>query len=187
MISFLYYSNRMCYIIQLWNDALTKLKVDVTQHEVILTESELNVGKDRATMAQIIFEKYGAPGLYIGNESALSLFSHQQRTGVVVDCGHNVCTIVMIYRGQRCQMTNTILNYGGRDVTMRLLSDLFESGYEELNYRDLDHVDEVKKIKEKVAYVSGHYYSEMLGVPNMDSISVPCQVVKDQVRNANIV
>ena len=65
----------MCFIIQLWNEALAELKVDVTQHEVIVTESELNVLDDRATMAQIIFEKYSAPGLCNVNESAFSLFS----------------------------------------------------------------------------------------------------------------
>ena len=176
----------MCFIIQLWNDALTKLKVDVTQHDVILTESEFNVFKDRKTMAQIIFEKYGAPGLYIGNESALSLFSHQQQSGVVVDCGDDVTTIVMIYRGQLCPSATKALNYGGRDVTIRLLSDLAERGYEELNYRSLLNIHEVRKIKEKVAYVLGKRYADTGDLPKIYSISVPCPVVKDKVRNTSI-
>ena len=172
----------MCFIIQLWNDTLTKLKVDVTQHDVILTESELNVREDRATMAQIVFEKYGAPGLCIGNESALSLFTHQQNTGVVVDCGHLITTIAVIIEGRRRQIPNTVLNYGGRDVTMRLLSDLSESGYQEMN----SHVNAVQKIKEKVVCVSCNYDENVRFPEQMVSMSVPCKFVKDHVRNTKL-
>ena len=165
----------------MWNFALTTLNVDVTQYEVILTESELNVGKDRATMAQIIFEEYGAPGLYIGNESALSLYAYLHKTGVVVNCGHLVTTIAMFYRDQL--ITNKILNYGGRDVTIRLLSDLVKSGYDKLNPQNPAHVTEVQKIKEKVTCVSCKYDEDVRFPDRMDSIPVPCEVVKDNVRN----
>ena len=172
------------FLIQLWSISLAKLKVDVTQHDVILTESELNVVRDRATMAQIMFERYGVPGLYIGNESALSLLSHWLRTGVVVDCGHLVTTIAVIYNGQRCLLSNTILNYGGRNVTMRLLSDLVKSGYNQLNPRNMAHVREVQRIKETLACLSCNY-DEVVRFPDrMDPVQFPCQMVKGKVRNA---
>ena len=50
-------------------------------------------------MAEIVFEKLGAQGIYIINSSALALYCFGRTTGFIVDSGEDVTNLVPIYEG----------------------------------------------------------------------------------------
>ena len=126
-----------------------KLSVTPDEHSIILTESELNIDKDRETMAQIIFEEFRMPGLYIGNESDLTLRWSRHSMGVIVDCCFIITTIVPFANRRRLSDSTLILNYGGHDVTSRLVSLLRKSGHRKFKCTNFAHLDVARVWKEK--------------------------------------
>jgi actin-related protein len=51
----------------------------------MLTEAPMNPKENREKMAQIMFETFNVPGLYIAIQAVLSLYSAGKFTGIVTD------------------------------------------------------------------------------------------------------
>lgn len=51
------------------------MRVDPEQHAFILTEPPLNPPENREYTAEIMFETFGVPGLYIGVQAVLALYA----------------------------------------------------------------------------------------------------------------
>jgi len=47
-------------------------------------------------MAEILFESFGVPGLYVGTQAILALYATGKITGLVIDSGDGVTHIVPI-------------------------------------------------------------------------------------------
>jgi len=99
------------------------------EHPVLLTEAPLNPRKNREKAAEVFFETFNAPAMYISPQAILSLYSSGRTTGVVVDCGDGVTSAVPIYKGFALAHAITRSDYGGRDVTNRLQLLLRRGGY----------------------------------------------------------
>ena len=54
---------------------LDKLRVDCAENKVMLTEAALNPKENREKMAQIMFESFSVPRLYIAIQAVSSLYS----------------------------------------------------------------------------------------------------------------
>ena len=67
-----------------------ELRVAQEEHNVMITEYSRNFGKNRKKIAQIMFEKYKIPGLYIVNPGVLTLYSAGKFTGFVLDLGDGI-------------------------------------------------------------------------------------------------
>ena len=163
----------------MWKDSINKLKADSTEHNFVLTENVFYDEKQRKAMAEVIFEEFEAPGLYIDHESSLSLMWYRKTTGVVVDCGELMTSVVVYYNGRR--VNDNVLNFGGRDVTLKLLSSLEKNGYEQLNLQNHGHRMEIRKIKNQYGRVSTHYEREMHLAGKSEPISAPCRLVPQKV------
>ena len=53
---------------------------------VVLTDSPLATRKDREKMAEIMFETFNVPGLYIGSQAVFSLYASGRTRGIVLEC-----------------------------------------------------------------------------------------------------
>ena len=51
-------------------------------------------------MAEVMFESFNIPQLYINIQAILSLYSTGRTTGVVLDSGDGVTHIVPVYEGE---------------------------------------------------------------------------------------
>lgn len=51
------------------------LRIDSQDHNFILTEPPLNTPENREVTAEIMFETFGVPGLYIGVQAILALYA----------------------------------------------------------------------------------------------------------------
>ena len=67
---------------QLWDHAFeNELRVDTTDHPVMLTEAPLNPLKNRERMAEVMFESFCVPAFYVSIQAVLALYGSGRTTG----------------------------------------------------------------------------------------------------------
>lgn len=144
---------------KVWNHAFyDQLVVDPKDHVTLLSETPKNPKSNREKMAQIMFETFGVPALYVSIQAVLSLYSDGRATGLVLDCGDDVTHCVPIANGYAFDDAIIRLDMGGRDLTQRLVTLLVEKGYAFPTQGDKEHV---RDMKEKLCYVAYNYDKEL--------------------------
>lgn len=137
----------------IWRHVYSEMKVIAEEHPVLLTEAPLNPRKNREKAAEIFFETFGAPALFISAQAILSLYASGRTTGVVLDCGDGVTHAVPVYEGFALPHAVMRSDIAGRDVTDHLSTLLRRSGHV---FHTSAEREIVRKIKEKECYLSQH-------------------------------
>jgi len=127
-----------------------KLKIKPQDCKILLTEAPMNPKKNREQMVQVMFEKYGFQGVYIGIQAVLVLYAQGLLTGVVVDSGDGVTHVIPVFDGFALPHLTKRLDVAGRDITRHLIKLLLLRGYAFNRTADFDTV---RQIKEKLCYV----------------------------------
>lgn len=86
------------------------------QHPVLLTEAPLNPSKNREKAAEIFFETFNVPAMYIAVQSVLGLYASGRTSGVVLDSGDGVTQCVPVYEGFVLPHAITRIDLAGRYV-----------------------------------------------------------------------
>lgn len=76
-----------------------ELRVDPSEHKVLLTEAPSNPKANREKMTSLMFETFQVQGLYVAIQAVLSLYSNGRTTGLVCDSGDGVTHTVPVYEG----------------------------------------------------------------------------------------
>lgn len=86
---------------RLWTHIYDKdnLNTNTKDHAVLLTEAALNPHYNRKQTAEIFFEKFDVPALYIETQAILSLYASGRISGIVLDAGEGVTQCVPVYEG----------------------------------------------------------------------------------------
>lgn len=121
------------------------------EHPVLLTEAPLNPRKNREKAAEIFFETFNVPALYMSMQAVLSLYASGRTTGVVLDVGDGVAHAVPIYEGYAMPHSVMRVDVAGRDVTRYLRLLLRKEGYD---FHTSAELEIVRTIKEKACYLS---------------------------------
>ena len=66
---------------------------------MLLTEAPLNPRRNREKAAEIFFESFNAPALFVSTQAILSLYASGRTTGVVLDVGDGVTHAVPVFEG----------------------------------------------------------------------------------------
>jgi len=135
-----------------------ELRVSPNERNVMLTEAPLNPKNNRERMTTIMFETFNVPGIYIGIQAVLSLYSAGKTTGIVMDAGDGVTHFVPIFEGYAFPHAIMRINLAGRNLTEYLLKILSERGH---HFTTSAEQEIVKDIKEKLTYVSLDYDNEL--------------------------
>lgn len=145
-------------IIENWNDmeniwihVYNSLKINSEEHPVLLTEAPLNPQKNKEKMAEVFFESFNVPALFVSIQAILSLYSCGKTNGTVLDCGDGVCHCVSIYEGYSITNTITRTDVAGRDITNYLSYLLRKNGH---LFNTSAEMEIVKNMKENCCYVS---------------------------------
>lgn len=93
------------------------LRINPTEHPILLTECPLNPLSNKEKMVEILFETFNVPALYISLQAVLSLYASGRTTGLVVDAGEGVIHIVPIYEGFAISHAINRIHIAGRDIT----------------------------------------------------------------------
>ena len=142
-----------------WSNSIFKyLRVEPEDHYFLLTEPPLNAPENREYTAEIMFETFNVPGLYIAVQAVLALaaswtsksVTERTLTGTVIDSGDGVTHIVPVYDGFALPHLTRRLDIAGRDVTRYLIKLLLMRGYAFNRTADFETV---REIKEKLCYV----------------------------------
>lgn len=138
---------------RLWHYIYSKdqLQTIPEEHPVLLTEAPLNPRRNREKAAEIFFETFNVPALFISMQAVLSLYATGRTTGVVLDSGDGVTHAVPIYEGFAMPHSIIRTDIAGRDVTRYLRLLLRKEGY---NFHTSAELEIVRTIKERACYLS---------------------------------
>lgn len=138
----------------IWSHLFDKnLKINSEDHPFLLTEAPLNPSQHRDKMAQIFFETFNIPLLYISIQAVLLLYASGRTTGVVLDSGDGVSHVVPVYDGFSMPSAIRRIDIAGRDITENLQLLLRKSGVSMTTSLEREIV---KLIKEKYCFVSSN-------------------------------
>ncbi|KAG4302349.1 hypothetical protein PCANB_001326 [Pneumocystis canis] len=86
--------------VQIWSYALqTNLRVDPTEHPLLVTEPSWNPTKNREKTMEIVFEKFGSPAFYLAKNAVCASFANGKSTALILDVGAQVASVTPIYDG----------------------------------------------------------------------------------------
>jgi centractin len=134
-----------------WQHVYNELNVVQDQYPVLLTEAPLNPRPNRLKAAEIFFETFNVPALYVQVQAILSLYASGRTTGVVLDSGDGVTNAVPVYEGFILPHAVTRIDVAGRDITEYLQLLLRKAGH---NFHTSAELEVVKDIKEKICFVA---------------------------------
>ena len=144
----------------LWRTAFEKkLKVDPKNCQIMLTDSPTNIPENREKMTETMFEKFDPAGIYIANQSALSMYSAGRLTGLVLDCGYGTTFAAPVYEGYAVKDAILTSNLGGKDLTAFLIRLLAERGCSFPSTPST--LKEIKRYKETKCHVALNYDEEL--------------------------
>ena len=92
------------------------MNVSPQELTVMLTEAPLNPYSNRERAAEIMFETFSVPAMFMCSQAVLSLYASGKMTGVVLDCGDGVCHACPIFDGFTLNNTLSRIDIGGRSV-----------------------------------------------------------------------
>ncbi|KAJ6633838.1 Actin-related protein 1 [Pseudolycoriella hygida] len=138
---------------KIWNYIYSKdqLSTFSEEHPVLLTEAPLNPRQNREKAAEIFFETFNVPALFVSMQAVLSLYATGRVTGVVLDSGDGVTHAVPIYEGFAMPHSIMRVDIAGRDVTRYLKALIRKEGF---NFRTTAEFEIVRSIKETACYLS---------------------------------
>jgi len=146
------------------------LSCDPEEHYMLLTEPPLNTPENREFTAEIMFETFNVPALYIAVQAVLalcaSLLTKQDKggktnsvTGTVIDSGDGVTHIIPVVEGYVIGSCIKHIPLAGRKVTDFIVSMLRDRNE---TFPPDDALTIAKKIKESYCYVCPDLVKEYL-------------------------
>lgn len=146
---------------KMWQRCIFKyLKCEPENHYFLLTEPPLNTPENREYTAEVMFETFNVPGLYIAVQAILALAaswtsgkvekSKRSLTGTVIDSGDGVTHVIPVAEGYVIGSCIKHIPLAGRQITSFVQTMLRER---KENIPADDHFLVSKTIKEKYSYV----------------------------------
>jgi actin-related protein 3 len=144
---------------RLWNRCMFEyLRCEPEEHYVLLTEPPLNPPENREYTAEIMFETYNVPGMYIAVQAVLALAASwttkdkedRSLTGTVIDSGDGVTHVIPVADGYVIGSCIKHIPLAGRTITtyiQQLMRDRKEPVPPE------DSMEVAKRVKEMYSYV----------------------------------
>lgn len=134
------------------------LRAEPEDHYFLLTEPPLNTPENREYTAEIMFETFNVPGLYIAVQAVLALAAswttrpegERTLTGVVIDSGDGVTHVIPVADGYVIGSCIQHIPIAGRDITFFIQQLLRER---EVGIPPDMSMDTAKAIKERYCYV----------------------------------
>lgn len=143
----------------LWHHLFDQeLQIDPKNHPLMITEVPLNPKYHRENIAQVMFEKFQVPALQICTPNILSLYASGRTTGLILDCGEGVTSLVPIYDAFVIPLGVCRQNLAGLDLTNYLKILLNQKGY---NFLTTCEHEVARDIKETTCYIPLDYNNEL--------------------------
>lgn len=134
------------------------LRAEPEDHYFLMTEPPLNTPENREYLAEIMFESFNVPGLYIAVQAVLALAAswtsrqvgERVLTGTVIDSGDGVTHVIPVAEGYVIGSCIKHIPIAGRDITYFIQQLLRER---ESGIPPEQSLETAKAIKEKYCYI----------------------------------
>ncbi|XP_022669831.1 actin-related protein 3-like isoform X1 [Varroa destructor] len=141
-----------------WEQSIFKyLRAEPEDHYFLLTEPPLNTPENREYMAEIMFETFNVPGLYIAVQAVLALAASWRSkagkptlTGLVIDSGDGVTHCIPVADGYVVGSCIKHIPIAGRNITYFIQNLLRER---ETGIPPEQSLETAKAIKERYCYI----------------------------------
>lgn len=142
-----------------WEQCIFKyLRAEPEDHYFLLTEPPLNLPENREYTAEIMFESFNVPGIYIAVQAVLAIAASwttrdvgsRTLTGCVVDSGDGVTHVIPVVDGYVIGSCIKHIPIAGRDITFFIQQLLRER---EQGIPPEQSMEVAKAIKERYSYV----------------------------------
>ncbi|KAI6651958.1 hypothetical protein LOD99_4503 [Oopsacas minuta] len=107
-----------------------ELTVAPEDHPLLITEHPFNPKKNREDILQIAMETFNIPGVYFGIPGVLNSYALGKSSGLFIDCGCGVTSIVPVHNGEVLVKSIVRQNWAGDACTDRLTQLLQEIAIE---------------------------------------------------------
>lgn len=142
-----------------WEQCIFKyLRAEPEDHYFLLTEPPLNTPENREYTAEIMFESFNVPGLYIAVQAVLALAAswtsrpvgERTLTGIVIDSGDGVTHCIPVAEGYVIGSCIKHIPIAGRNITHFIQSLLRDR---EPNIPPEQSLETARAIKERFCYI----------------------------------
>jgi actin-related protein 3 len=142
-----------------WEHCIFKyLRCEPEDHFFLLTEPPLNAPENREYTAEIMFETFNVPGLYIAVQAVLALAAswtsrnvkERTLTGTVIDAGDGVTHVIPVAEGYVIGSSIKHIPLAGRDITY-FVQQLMRDRNEQIP--PAESLEVAKRVKEQYSYV----------------------------------
>jgi len=142
-----------------WEHCIFKyLRCEPEDHYFLLTEPPLNAPENREFTAEIMFETFNVPGLYIAVQAVLALAAswtsknvkERTLTGTVIDSGDGVTHVIPVAEGYVIGSSIKHIPLAGRDITAFVQQLMRERGE---TIPPAESMEVAKRVKEQYSYV----------------------------------
>lgn len=136
------------------------LGVESNEYPVVLTEESLDKNQtfNRERIAQIFFEKYSVPSLYVGTPAYFDLIYSEKPTGIVVDSGDEITQIIPFIDYHPIVENLIKFPFGGKQLTQCLESLLNKRG---IMFQTHDDREALSDIKKTLCYAASDFTAEI--------------------------
>lgn len=151
-----------------WEHCIFKyLRSEPEDHYFLLTEPPMNAPENREFTAEIMFETFNVPGLYIAVQAVLALAAswtsksvkERTLTGTVIDSGDGVTHVIPVAEGYVIGSSIKHIPLAGRDITS-FVQQLLRERNEPVP--SAESLEVAKRIKEQFSYVCPDIAKEFL-------------------------
>jgi actin len=140
-----------------WDHLFThELRLNPEDHPLLLTDAPLGDPRHRQLMAEVLFETFQVPALYIADTGCLSVLAAGHVTGLAVSSGQGATHAVPVYEGHTLLPAVRPLPVAGKDLTEHMARLLRDSQLP-CNVSGLD----ITALKAIVCYVAEAFDTEM--------------------------
>lgn len=113
----------------IWDHAFReRLLIDPKEHPMLLAEPSSNNPLQREKAAELMFESYKVPALFLAKNAILTSFASGRATSLVVDSGGGSTTVAAVYDGYVLQKAVSTSPIGGEFLTECMMKSLESKG-----------------------------------------------------------
>ncbi|GAV84426.1 Actin domain-containing protein [Cephalotus follicularis] len=113
----------------IWDHAFREcLLVDPKEHPMLLAEPSFNAQQQRERTAELMFEKYKVPALFLAKNAVLTSFASGRATSLVVDSGGGSTVVAPVHDGYVLQKAVASSPIGGEVLTDCMMKSLESKG-----------------------------------------------------------
>ncbi|KAJ6798404.1 actin-related protein 4 isoform X2 [Iris pallida] len=113
----------------IWDHAFReRLLIDPKEHPMLLAEPSSNTPQQRERAAELMFEKYMVPALFLAKNAVLTSFASGRATSLVVDSGGGSTTVAAVHDGYVLQKAVATSPIGGDFLTECMMKSLESKG-----------------------------------------------------------